>query len=221
MWGIESIPPQAGGQHLALKLCRQEVGLGLPFCQLHMSVLRSSEASPQKCPLLTSSQVLLEDQASIWDPRHLQLKPDFEGKTRPIPLQPAARVQAVPNRRGFVPGEAPGHGAVGNSPREGEATHICLPLHSHGVPPHCQHSQGRGGGCKQGPCSPMGRVWPPSVDHGAKAQPRGPAQEQGNQLQEYPSLHQAFADPSLGMIRAGRFPAGFCIRPQSPWQHLC
>lgn len=154
MWRIESIPPQAGGQHLALKLCRQEVGLGLPFCQLHMSVLRSSEASPQKCPLLTSSQVLLEDQVSIWDPRHLQLKPDFEGKRRPIPLQPAARVQAVPNRRGFVPGEAPGHGAVGNSPREGEATHICLPLHSHGVPPTLPALPGQGRGLQAGAMQP-------------------------------------------------------------------
>lgn len=53
-------------------------------------------------------------------------------------------------------------------------------------------------------------------DHGAEAQPRGPAQEQGNQLQQQPSPHQAFADPSQGMIRAGRVPAGFCIRPPVP-----
>lgn len=110
MWGIKSISPQAGEQHLALKHCRQEMGLGLPFFHLHwdMNVLRSSEASPQEYPLLTSTQELLEDQASIWDSRHLQLKPDFEGKTRPVPLHPAVSGEAVPNRRGFVPGEAPG-----------------------------------------------------------------------------------------------------------------
>lgn len=157
------------------------MGLGLPLCQLHqdMSVLRSSETSSQKCPLLTSSHVLLEDQASIWDPWHLQLKPDFEGKTRPVPFHPGARGEAVPNRRGFIPGEAPGHVAAGNSPLEGEATHICLPLHSHGVPSQCQHAQGRGGGCRQGPCSPMGRVWPPSGTMGQRhsqgARPRNKA----------------------------------------------
>lgn len=178
--GLESIPPQAGEQHLALKHCRQEVGLGLPFCQLHwdMNVLRSSEASFQECHLLTSSQVLLEDQASVWDSRHLQLKPEFEGKTRPVPLHPATSREAVPNRRGFVPGEAPGYVTAGNSPLEWEAIQICSSLHSHGVPPHCQCSQGRGGegDASRGHAAPWAGSghpqWTMGQRHSQGAQPR-------------------------------------------------
>lgn len=130
----------------------------------------------------------------------------------------------MPDRKGCVPREAPGHAAAGNSPLEGEATHICLRT-AMACPPAASTSWERGGGCKPGPSTHAGRVWPPSVDHGTEAQPRAAGQasrgqergaELGVQLEEYPSPRQALARPSLGMIWAGRFPAGFCIRLPVP-----
>lgn len=130
----------------------------------------------------------------------------------------------MPDGRGCVPGEAPGHAAAGNSPLEGEATHICLRT-AMACPLAAGTPWERGGGCKPGPSSRTGRVWPPSVDHGAEAQPRAAGQasrgqergaELGDQLEEYPSPRQALAGPSPGMIWAGRFPAGFRIRPPVP-----
>lgn len=125
------------------------------------------------------------------------------------------------DRRGCVPGEAPGHAVAGNSPLEGEATHICLHT-AMACPLAASTLWERGGGCKPGLSSHTGRVWPPSVD---QAQPRAAGQasrgqeqgaELGDQLEEYPSPRQALARLSLGMIWAGRFPAGFCIRPLVP-----
>lgn len=113
---------------------------------------------------------------------------------------------------------------AGNSPLEGEATHICLRT-TMGCPLAAGAPRGRGGGCELGLSSPTGRVWRLSVDHGARAQPRCPGQaswgqEQGAELedllQEYPLPQHTLAGPGLGMILAGRFPAVFCIRPTVP-----
>lgn len=124
--GMHREHPSTGRTTPGPKAPQTRSGAGAAFLPvaLDMNVQRSSEASRQERPLLTSSQVPPGDQASIWDSRHLQLKPDFEGKTRPVPLHPAASGEVVPNRRGFVPGEAPGYVTAGNSPLEGEATHI-------------------------------------------------------------------------------------------------
>lgn len=60
------------------------------------------------------------------------------------------------------------------------------------------------------------------MDHRTGAQPRGPGQpswgqergaELGDELQKSPSPQRALASPSLGTIRAGRFPTGFCHIP--------
>lgn len=223
-WGMDSIPLQAGRQDLALKRCSKEAGPGLTSRQLqggHGCAEEPRGLSP-KCPLCTSCQALPEGQASTRDPRHPQLSPIFDVKRRPVPLRPAARGEA--DRRGCIPGEAPDHTVAGNSPLEGEATHICLRT-TMGCLLAASGPRGRGGGCELGPSSPMGRVQLPSVDHGAGTQTSGPGQaswgrergaEPGDQLQEYPSPRRLLTGPSPGMIQAGRFPAGFCIRPPVP-----
>lgn len=121
----------------------------LPAARWDMSMLRSSEVSSPKCPLSTFFQALPGGRVSTQDPGCLQLSPIFGSKTRPVPLYPAAREEAVPNRRGFIPGEAPGHTAAGNSPLEGEATHICLCI-TVGCPLATGAPQGRAGGCEPG-----------------------------------------------------------------------
>lgn len=120
-----------------------------------MSVLRSSEVSSPKCPLSTFFQALPEGQVSTQNPGCLQPSLIFGSKTRPVPHCPDAREGAVPNRRGFIPGEAPGHTSAGNSPLEGEATHICLCI-TVGCPLATGAPQGRAGGCQ--PCQEASRA---------------------------------------------------------------
>lgn len=195
-------------------------------------MLRSSEVSSPKCPLSTFFQALPGGRVSTQEPGCLQPSPIFGSKTRPVPLCPAAREEAVPNRRGFIPGEAPGHTAAGNSLLEGEATHICLCI-TVGCPSPLVLPRAGQGAVSQGTALPRGltgRVWLPTADHGAGAQPRGPGHARGGHergaelrhwLQEHPSPRQALAGPRHNVIRAGRFPAGFCIRPLVPQWHLC
>lgn len=213
MWGMDSV---------ALKHCSK--GLGLTSHQLQGAHGCAEEPRGQspKCSLSSSCQALSEGQDSTWDPRHPQPSPIFGGKRRPVPIRPAVRGEA--DRRGYIPGEASGHAMAENSPLEGEATHICL-CTAMRCPLTASAPWGRGGGCELGPRVPMGRVCLPSADHGAGTRPRGPGQaswgqeqgaELGDQLQEYPSPRRALAGPSPGMIWAGRFPAGFCIRPLVP-----
>lgn len=136
MWGIESIAPQAGEQHLALKHCRQEVRLGTAFLLValgHECAEKLRHQSP-KISFIDLLSSAASRSSQHLGPRYLQLKP--EGKTRPVPLHPAARGEALPKRRGFVLGEAPGFVAAGNSPQEGEATLICNPRGT--VQPHRQ-----------------------------------------------------------------------------------
>lgn len=116
------------------------------------------------------------------------------------------------NRRGFVPWEAPGYVAAGNSPLEGGGhPHLLASAQPWGVP-SLQHSQGRGGGCRghADPWAGSGHTpWTMRQRHSQGAQPRSRA----TSCKDSPPLDQAFSNPSLGMISVGRFPAGFCTNP--------